>query len=505
MEKKRPFFDIKIPSLPSSGDIENDNFLIIEQKTGTKKVKANKLGSYIENYLVESGFSLTGPTGPQGPQGKPGDSITIVGRVNNVEELPMEGNKSNDGYLIFNKETGYNELWIWILKDESYQWENVGDLKGIEGPTGPKGEQGPQGEVGPTGPAGEIQDITISELKDVNIENLSNRSVLVYDTTNNKWNCDNIELEELENILVETEPENNSSLVYNSELKKWIPKKIESSESTDPLGEAIISEDILVTIDLGNYKAGDVIAKNTTITKALKKLFTVSIPPEYIKPTVQLVSNITGNIEMGKTITPNITVNFNKNDAGNIVSIKLYKDNTEITAKKAAPLVYISPNIIMKNNITFKGEITYEKGPIKNDNLNNPYPTGRIEEGTISMSLSLIAARPMFAYKKTDNLIPTVEEIRATTPVDLNPSKNSEYNIVSSAKDKKCVFAYPAILGDCKQIEFIELNDAHNENAWTKTIMKIPDLTGGNEIDYMVYYYCAPLEFGNQITFKLTI
>ena len=80
MEKKQPFFDIKIPSLPSSGDIENDNFLVIEQKTGTKKVKVGKFSSYIENYLIESGFSPTGGVGGEGsvgPTGPTGDTGSI--------------------------------------------------------------------------------------------------------------------------------------------------------------------------------------------------------------------------------------------------------------------------------------------------------------------------------------------------------------------------------------------------------------------------------------------
>jgi hypothetical protein len=110
----------------------------------------------------------TGPTGadgPTGPTGPQGTSITILGSVATVEDLPSSGNSVNDAYIVqFD-----GNLYIW----DGAAWFNAGLIQGptgptgatgaagadgpagATGPTGPAGESGPAGPTGPTGPAGE--------------------------------------------------------------------------------------------------------------------------------------------------------------------------------------------------------------------------------------------------------------------------------------------------------------------------------------------------------------
>ena len=87
-----------------------------------------------------------GPAGPEGPQGA---SITLLGSVPEVANLPADGNSVNDAYVV----TANGELYVW----DGTQWNSVGQIvgpqgpQGIPGPTGETGPEGPQGPVGPTG------------------------------------------------------------------------------------------------------------------------------------------------------------------------------------------------------------------------------------------------------------------------------------------------------------------------------------------------------------------
>ena len=169
------------------------------------------------------------------------------------------------------------------------------------------------------------------------------------------------------------------------------------------------------------------------------------------------------------------------------------------------PSSYKDSSYTLLNNVVYRGEIDYLDGPIKNDNLGNPYPTGQIKGGTLTVSISITAARPVFAYAKNNNTIPTVSEIRSHAIYSLGATKGSTARVVGNETDQSIIFAYPASLGDCNSIRYEELNDAHNETAFEKVTMPIPALDGSNPIDYIVYYWCAPKPFGGEATLVLTI
>lgn len=97
-----------------------------------------------------SGAGATGPigeTGPTGPTGAQGSSITILGSVATVGDLPSSSNTVNDAYIV----DADGNLYIW----DGSQWFDAGQIQGPTGPTGDAGATGPTGESGPTGTAGD--------------------------------------------------------------------------------------------------------------------------------------------------------------------------------------------------------------------------------------------------------------------------------------------------------------------------------------------------------------
>lgn len=63
--------------------------------------------------------------------------------------------------------------------------------QGLTGPQGPKGDTGATGQTGQTGPAGPIGTIEgslpMSAISDVDTSGLTDGSLLVYNTVENKW------------------------------------------------------------------------------------------------------------------------------------------------------------------------------------------------------------------------------------------------------------------------------------------------------------------------------
>jgi len=88
-----------------------------------------------------------GPTGPTGETGAQGVSISLLGSVATVGDLPSSGNTVNDAYIV----DADGNLYVW----DGSAWNDVGQIQGPTGPTGADGVAGDTGPTGPTGPAGD--------------------------------------------------------------------------------------------------------------------------------------------------------------------------------------------------------------------------------------------------------------------------------------------------------------------------------------------------------------
>jgi plastocyanin len=96
---------------------------------------------------------LQGIVGPQGIQGDPGPRLTVQGSVASTLDLPDNNNEIGDIRIV----TATNDAYVWVknpLGDSSYEWQNIGPLKGDKGDQGLPGAAGPKGDTGDTGPQG---------------------------------------------------------------------------------------------------------------------------------------------------------------------------------------------------------------------------------------------------------------------------------------------------------------------------------------------------------------
>ena len=265
--------------------------------------------------------------------------------------------------------------------------------------------------------------------------------------------------------------------------------------------DSVLTEDLTVTgVSVGNLTQGKVLPSGSTALDILKEMLIKIIPPTYTSPSVKITSNITST-EIGKYISPTITVTFNKNDGGNATSCIIKDGGTVISENYTITL----PAFYISGDKTYSATVSYGDRPIKNNNIGKPDHTGQILSGSVSSSATIKAYRPYFGFASTDHSSPTAEYIRSKSIAGLNLSTNGTIKVVTQPNSRMVCFAYPATLRDCSKIRYENLNDDNNKSAFTSTILSIPDANGQSPIDYRVYYYISPVEFGLNATFTLTV
>ena len=158
-------------------------------------------------------------------------------------------------------------------------------------------------------------------------------------------------------------------------------------------GDAV-SADITVELGtggtLGGYKTGDTISAKTPIETVIKKLLAKQIPPTYSAPTLAIANNggsAAGNYEYGTVVTPKVKATFTKNDGGDLTAISIKQGSTVVAEGASSPLTYTaSESITLTSSVSFSASCSYAEGAVKNDNLGDPYPTGRISAGSKNSS-----------------------------------------------------------------------------------------------------------------------
>lgn len=377
--------------------------------------------------------------------------------------------------------------------------------KGEKGDKGDKGEQGPPGPQGPSVQSdwAEVNDSSLayirnkptiaeklSELQDVEVIGAKDKDILVYNEEDEIWEAGSL-----------SPGETRKALSYSADKKAWEVAAI--FNSTHACNGVLEKTIVVKGTSAGNIKEGDILNEGMTFTQLIEKMFVKAIYPTYTKPTLSLSSNIGLKFEMGKTIKPTISTKYNKNDGGSVLTHKLYKNNNEVY--NGVTLQDYTEEFVISNNVQFKSEVSYANGAIKNDNLGNPYAEGQIKSGTISSTISLIAARGYWAIASDSPNIPNAEDIRRTAVNGLDLTNGSTIKVVAQPSTRTIIFAYPATLKDCSKIRYEELSDDTNKSVFKQIMLQVPDASGLNPVDYRVYYYTSPIPFGATATFILTV
>lgn len=128
-------------------------------------------------------------------------------------------------------------------------------------------------------------------------------------------------------------------------------------------------------------------------------------PPTYVAPTLSInLANQT--LEVGTNNTRTIQSTFIQNDAGAKISDKIIKNTIQVSSTNT----YIETGVVVLGATTYRGETTYGQGPIKNNSIGIPDPTGRIQSGTV-LSLNRVITGIIPFFWQTFDTLPDINSL----------------------------------------------------------------------------------------------
>lgn len=275
----------------------------------------------------------------------------------------------------------------------------------------------------------------------------------------------------------------------------------------------IITVELGANGSLGGYSTGDVIADGTPIKTIIKKLLAKQIPPTYTAPTVSITNNsgtAPGSYEIGTTITPKLKATYNKNDGGNLTSINI---SPNVASGLTSPLTGDVASFALTDTVSYRADVSYEAGPIKNDNLGEPYPSTAIPAGTkYSNYLTFTPYKQGYFWGVLDSSSSTTP--LTSTIIRNGTKKNGAYssgNITgikaSSVANRKRIFvACPA---DKKGVTKVVMPSAMNADCTADFIKQantvlVEGANGYEGIAYNIWVY-EPAAISDDQTFTVTL
>lgn len=283
---------------------------------------------------------------------------------------------------------------------------------------------------------------------------------------------------------------------------------IDKAKAQHTLGSSKTKAPIKVTgTSLGGISDGSTIEAGTSLDDFLKKLLVKRIPAKYSAPTLSLGTSVaTTPQEVGNVINPKLTATFTQNDAGALTNIEIQKGSEKVTGT-TSPFESTQEVTFSDTPVTFKAVASYGQGAIKEDNLGEQSPAGRIEAGSISSSpLTFQGKRMTFAGTGVGE-IPELNSaaIRALASKRLGLGKNSKFDVLVDVGQQHIIIAYPATIGDITQIRYEEANDNSMAANFKKQVIQVAGHNNFTPVNYNVYTYKMDVPAAAKMTFKITL
>ncbi len=222
---------------------------------------------------------------------------------------------------------------------------------------------------------------------------------------------------------------------------------------------------------------------NTQIKSDIETILAmIDEPPTYSKPTIS-VSLSNTNIEHSKSYDISITANFSKNDAGNVVGYKVYKNNTIIFENTSIAKYTDTISITHGTSVTYKAEVSYGDGPIKNTSLGIPYPSTSIKGGAVSAT-STVKGYALSYYGVIDG-----SEFTSITGLTSELRTGKGDTITVSLTNQRVIYMYPRSFGNLTSIK--DANNFDYINSYTLSTGTV------NGVEYNIYILTDPVTITN--------
>ena len=262
-------------------------------------------------------------------------------------------------------------------------------------------------------------------------------------------------------------------------------------------GGPIITESFQVQLgdeDQGSYKTGDEVAIDTKIEEVVKKMLQKQIPPEYVKPSLTGLEEVIG--EPGELLQK-VQLSYIQNDAGPITQWTMYfgESQSQVATGTSASITWTPSNqeCLSDGVQKLKVVVTFGDGPVKEDNLGEPYPDGSIKAGQLTFFKNFTGKRYTWTGVSAEDIdISSSEAIRSLTPIRVNKGDSMDLDIPQGTR---CVVI--AIPSTFQQISSIVQESVKLPVLGSFDQTRL-DVTGANDsqsMEYIIYkMYVQPLQ-----------
>jgi hypothetical protein len=234
-----------------------------------------------------------------------------------------------------------------------------------------------------------------------------------------------------------------------------------------------------------------------------------------VQPTFSIGSNIALSYEIGTIINPIITPSWDKKNAGEWKSYKLYKNTVEIdyaaqnySQNSQLLTSYTDPNIILGSDASYQAEIVWEDGVVLTDNLNANCP-GRILTNASnpkkSNTLTFLAKRAVFYTVDNSTAMPQASEIRDfTKTIEVTDGGELKFDVGTTAK--RIVIAFPQAWGEISSvIDGGTGYDIKGDFIKNKQIFSVEANSIGYATNYYVYTLTLKSTYPDIVKYSVTI
>jgi hypothetical protein len=248
-------------------------------------------------------------------------------------------------------------------------------------------------------------------------------------------------------------------------------------------------------VEQGIYIENDTIAIGTSLETVIKNMLQKRVLYVYQSPllSVAYTPSITTTYEVGVSIPSfTITPTYTQRDGGTLTGY-IYLSGSDVNIGTGGSRV-INTFTMPAATVTLKVSAGYGLGPIRNDNLGDPSPTGRVQPGSLINTLNINHLYPYFYGKSSTK--PTAASIAASI------ANNTATKVLADASGNISI-TYNA---NAEYVWFAHLSTQTEKTKWYITDLNSGSIGNGNFISApATQNVTSPQSYWSNIPYKIYI
>jgi hypothetical protein len=266
---------------------------------------------------------------------------------------------------------------------------------------------------------------------------------------------------------------------------------------------AALEEDVLVVgTSSGAITDGMLLEKGLTFTDYIKRKYTKELFHNYVQPVVRLsMAGVDSIVEVGTTITPTLQFHFSRNNAGELSSLSLRRN--EVTIHTGTTLnSFVDSKQIGDESISYNATINYSEGSIINSNLGNPSPYHILAGSKVTEFLNVTGTRR--GYYGTDKDTQNEVEVQGAYSI-LGLTTGSTFDVLIPKGSNSVFFSYRGDARAVSSVKYVEAAMTEIKGVFTETSLVLGGVGGYLPISYRVYTFNFLNPVEQDITYRVTI